>query len=274
MGIKTTANYAFIDGYSAAFIKKADVATERKSILRKYGRDLFFPLIKGKYIRDFQIHSMNSAHFPKSYIFYPHYKETPSKKILPFPEEDIPVMLQYFKDRGYDQKLAKREYIRKAKRKWYEIWNHKDPDDLEQRLKIVVPDISPKNNFAIDYEGRYVDGSAYFILLKYSDVRHYRYILGLLNSSLCEFYHKIISGNTLYAGRYRYWSTNMKKLPVVQMDRCHEDLRTQLINVVSQLELVFSEELENQLNNIVFAIFNLSQSSRDQITQWVKQERI
>jgi hypothetical protein len=272
VGIKTTANYAFIDDFSSKFIEKEDVANERKEIKKKYDRDMFFPLIKGRFIRDFQIR--NSSTSPQPYIFYPHYKETTSKKIVPFSEEDIPVMLQYFRDKGYHQKLAKREYIQKAKRKWWEIWNHKDPDDMEQRLKIVVPDISPKNNFAIDYNGRYVAGSAYFILLKHSDVDNYKYILGLLNSSVCEFYHKIVSSNTLYAGRYRYWSSNMKKLPVVRMNKCKEDLRTQLINVVSQIEQNFSEKLETRLNNIVFNIFNLSPSSRETITHWIKQQRI
>ena len=64
-----------------------------------------------------------------------------------------------------------------------------DPDDLEKKLKIVVPDISPKNNFAIDYESRYVDGSAYFILLKDDSINNYKFTLDILNSYIAECYY-------------------------------------------------------------------------------------
>jgi len=66
----------------------------------------------------------------------------------------------------------------------------------------------------------------------------------------------------------------MKKLPVIRMNKCKEDLRTQLIHTVSQIEQNFTEELETRLNNIVFNIFNLTPSSRETITQWIKQQRI
>ena len=65
----------------------------------------------------------------------------------------------------------------------------------------------------------------------------------------------------------------MKKLPVIRMNKCKEDLRTQLIHTVSQIEQNFTEELETRLNNIVFNIFNLTPSSRETITRWVKQQQ-
>jgi hypothetical protein len=270
VGIKTTANYAFIDDYDRDFINKKQVKEERYRILEKYGTDIFFPIIKGKMIRDFKI-NLKNENDSKNYIFYPHYKK--DDKILPIPKEDLPYMLNWLKEVGYYKRLSSREYIKKAKREWYEIWNTRDPDDMKTKLKIVVPDISPKNNFAIDYGKNFVSGSAYYILLENDEIENYHYILGILNSYLIEFYYKITSGNVLYARRYRYWSSNLEKIPIILKSKVPKHLIDGLIDMVKKLERSYSQELEMKLNNYVFKIFDIDKESQEDIKRWVINNR-
>jgi hypothetical protein len=81
-------------------------------------------------------------------------------------------------------------------------------------LKIVTPDISTHNRFALDDKGLFVNGTCFYILLKEVSLEHYLLVLSLLNSSVLEFFHKVTSGNTLYSKRFRYWTSYLKSYPI------------------------------------------------------------
>ena len=59
--------------------------------------------------------------------------------------------------------------------------------------KILVPDIADRASFALDESGRYTFTSGYGIILKESISETYKYILGLLNSKVLDFYLKQVS---------------------------------------------------------------------------------
>ncbi|TGO02131.1 hypothetical protein PN36_29935, partial [Candidatus Thiomargarita nelsonii] len=81
-------------------------------------------------------------------------------------------------------------------------------------LKIITPDISTHNRFALDDKGLFVNGTCFYILLKEVSLEHYLLVLSLLNSSVLEFFHKVTSGNTLYSKRFRYWTSYLKSYPI------------------------------------------------------------
>lgn len=259
VGIKTTANYAFIDDYDHEFISRPEIVEERRTIRRKYGRDLFYPLIRGKDIRDFEIDES------QRFIFYPHYKE--GGQIRVYPESDIPIMIEYLRKMQYHNNLSQREYIQKANRKWYEIWNQKDPEDFEIEFKIVVPDISPKNNFSIDLGKRYVDGSAYYIILNTDDITDALLILAQLNSYLLEFYHKHHTNNKIYAGRYRYWSSTLKNLPIIDPKTVDDELKRKIVGVIENHPVN-----EDRLNILIFDLFQVDNSQF--IKNWIENNRV
>lgn len=213
VGIKTTANYAFIDPYGEEFLNREEIKREREQICKKYGQDLFHPLIRGQDIREGRLDVKDPHGRHKSFIFYPHFKDPVSGKVHVIPEQDIPVMIGYLRTMGFEAKLSQREYITAADRRWYEIWNPKDPADM-RRPKLVVPDISPCNNFAVDTEGSFVEGTAYFILLKNEAPDFLLSVRDALNSEACDFYHKNTATNVLYGNRYRYWSSDIANLPL------------------------------------------------------------
>jgi hypothetical protein len=106
-----------------------------------------------------------------------------------------------------------RHALKKSGRRWYEIWVHQSPADF-QPLKLVTPDISTRNCFALDDKGLFVNGTCFYILLKNSSIEHYLLVLSLLNSSVLEFFHKVTSGNRLYSKRFRYWTSYLKSYPM------------------------------------------------------------
>ena len=82
-----------------------------------------------------------------------------------------------------------------------------------------------------------------------------------------------MSVNTLYARRYRYWSCNMKNIPIVLMSKCDDELCERVIDLVDKIEIDYSEDLEMELNKYIFEIFNLKGEIQDFITNWVLDSR-
>jgi len=111
---------------------------------------------------------------------------------------------------NFKERLSKRWGVKKA---FYELPTVRRPDWFEKE-KIITPDISNKNNFAFDNEGFYFSkGTVYGILLDKEHKNKIKYILGLLNSKLLEFYFKHIS--PMHAGGYfRYNTQYLEQLPI------------------------------------------------------------
>lgn len=265
VGIKTTANYAFINDYNKDFIEKTEIAFENTTIQEKYEKPLFLPIIRGANVKKFKID--RDPQNKGTYIFYPHFKDS-NGKLRPIPEHDIPEMISYLRKKKFFISLSEREYVKKAGRKWYEIWNPKDPDLMRSRYKIITPDISPTNNFTLDEKQYFIGGTCYIILLKDQKRDSYTYTLGILNSKVAEYYHKCKSSNQLYAGRYRYLSTNVRLIPI---PNANKELKRQISAVVNEL-LANPEEIRliEVLNGLVYQVFSISSSERQHIEEWLE----
>jgi hypothetical protein len=79
--------------------------------------------------------------------------------------------------------------------------------------KILVPDIADRASFALDEEGQYALVSGYGITLKDNAPETPKYILGLLNSKVLDFYLKQVS-TTLRGGFFRYFTQFIEQLPI------------------------------------------------------------
>jgi len=262
VGIKTTANYAFLNSYNMDFFRNhPQIELENKKIEEIYSKKLFLPVIRGSDVRRF------SVSWKGDYIFYPHYRDRQGRTRV-IPENQIPEMIEYLCSQGFKEKLSAREYIQEAGRKWYEIWNPKNPELMQSSLKIVTPDISPVNNFALDDKQFFIDGTCYIIILKEKSRLYYCYVLGVLNSHIVEFYHKCISANRLYARRYRYYSTNIKNLPIPGVS---DDRVEQIAILVEKLiKDPSNTELRAELNREVYNLFEMTDSEIAKIEKWIE----
>ena len=108
-------------------------------------------------------------------------------------------------------RLESRAYVIEAGRKWFEIWVPQKPA-LWALPKIVFPDIAESARFAIDRSGAIVNGDCYWIVIEDEDVAEVVAAVG--NSSFCTWFYDAACGNFLYAGRRRFMTQYMERLPI------------------------------------------------------------
>lgn len=112
------------------------------------------------------------------------------------------------------EQLDGRSYVKKAKRKWYELWVPQDPKAWSFH-KVVFPDISDKAKFIYDATGAVVDGNCYWITLNEGVDQDYLYlILAVANSTLMNRYHDMAFQNRLYSGKRRYLTQYVSCYPL------------------------------------------------------------
>jgi len=146
------------------------------------------------------------------FIIYPYKEVNGELKAVCLNEyPNIKRHLEQFKD-----KLMARWFIKKIKKdereqRWFE---YADPRNIQQfeNVKIITPDISTHNRFALDFDKVYSLNTSYVIDLD-NFKQEPKYLLGLFNSSLLEFFFKQISP-FISGGYYRYITQYLEQLPI------------------------------------------------------------
>jgi hypothetical protein len=195
VGLKTTADKVFIKPMTLDFINHLHLELT-----------VVFPVLESHNVFKWHCDWQEKRDL---YVLYPYQYQ--NNKLLPIDLNLYPNTKQYLL--SHQKQLEARTYLKKSGRQWYEIWVHQSPVDFKS-LKIVTPDISTHNRFALDDKGLFVNGTCFYILLKEVSLEHYLLVLSLLNSSVLEFFHKVTSGNTLYSKRFRYWTSYLKSYPI------------------------------------------------------------
>jgi type I restriction-modification system DNA methylase subunit len=129
---------------------------------------------------------------------------------------------------AFEQKAKKRydkgEY-------WWELRACEYCTEFE-KIKIMVPDISLRGNFTIDQDGgKYCVNTAYIIST--DD----KYLLGLLNSSLVNYFYRNISSS--YRGGYlRFIYQYLAQIPILKInndDKRYSEKQSEIISLVHQM---------------------------------------
>src|SRR5258708_36202664 len=79
--------------------------------------------------------------------------------------------------------------------------------------KLLVPDIADRASFAIDEAGVYAFSSGYAITFRHPTVHPLKFMLGLCNSRILDFYWRRTS-TPLRGGFFRYFTQFIEQLPV------------------------------------------------------------
>jgi adenine-specific DNA-methyltransferase len=254
VGIKTTANYAFVDPLTKEKIEKMDIEKE-----------LLEPAISGKNVSRWTIDwSPNDSKNP-SYILYPH-KEVDGS-VTGVDLEEYPNTKKYLNQ--FEERLKGRDYLQNAGRNWYECWVPQKPSYFEVENKIVTPELVSRNSFALDQKSFYCIGSCYSILLEKDDERFYKYILGVLNSELIEFYLKANSSTQIYSEKFRYNNSSLGILPII----VNENKREKIVELVEEARKNDSEEVENKLNGEVNQVYSLNEKESEVVQEFLKFNR-
>jgi len=242
VGIKTTANDVFADPITEEF-------------LRQHGdlREIAHPAIRGINIKRWHVMWTGKKAKEDTYLLYP-YTEVEGKRVLILWNRLPDGARSWFLSNS--ESLKNRYYIREAGRGWYEIWV---PQQLSLfvGLKIVVPDISDHNRFALDEDGYFCLDSAYTIKLGSGVARdEYLFLLAWLNSSPIESYFKARLKNALYGKRLRYMKSNLCEIPVLPFKEADAGVRKAMAhNADSAIKAVASgrdpSDYELEINCLV-----------------------
>ncbi|MDI6807550.1 MAG: Eco57I restriction-modification methylase domain-containing protein [Candidatus Eisenbacteria bacterium] len=174
--------------------------------------------------------------------------------------------------------LENRERGRMRGSSWYAYVYPKNIDVMGTS-KILVPDIADSASFALDETGEYAFTSGYGITLKHNVAESSKYVLGLLNSQILDFYLKSIS-TTMRGGFFRYFTQFIEQLPIRTMnftdpaDKARHDrmvaLVEQMLALHKQLAVAKTEHerdalqrqtnaTDRQIDALVYELYGLTE---------------
>lgn len=161
-------------------------------------------------------------------------------------------------------RLEAREYVMKAGRAWYEIWVPQQPDAWAAP-KLVWPDISARPKFFLDRSGSVVNGDCYWLSCGDRSEAEVALALAVANSSFALQHYDLCCGNRLYAGRRRFMTQYLERLPIP--DASAAALR-EVAGMVEKLRQRGPEgaevrsTIENALDTAVLELFGLKEAAR------------
>jgi type I restriction-modification system DNA methylase subunit len=139
--------------------------------------------------------------------------------------------------------LAARERGRMRGPNWYAFIYPKNID-MMRKPKILVPDIADRASFALDERGEYAFTSGYGITLRPDVTESPKYVLGLLNSALLDFYLKRVS-TTMRGGFFRYFTQFIEQLPIRRIDFAKSADKAAHDRVVSLVESILASHKQH-----------------------------
>jgi type I restriction-modification system DNA methylase subunit len=270
-GIRTSANPVYV----------VDLISQVNNILTVYSKaldrivtiesNLTHPFLQGKEIKPYQILYSNKL------IIIPY--QVINNKVQLINERkisiDYPELFNYFLENK--RVLENREKGKMTGEKWYSYVYPKNIE-LMGKPKILVPDIANSSSFVLDEQGIYTFTSGYGIILKSNICESNKYILGLLNSKLLDFYLKKIS-TPIRGGFFRYFTQFLEQLPIRLIDFSNDkdknkhDLMVQLVEQMLRLHQQFNQEnvpsskkiiqqqikvIDKQINQLVYELYDLT----------------
>ena len=244
VGLKTTADDVFIKPLTAKFIEQS-----------RLERGLLHPVLESHNIDRWKCIWSSDRDL---HVLYPH--EERGGKVVPVDLGPYPHARRYLQ--ANRQQLEARAYLRDSGRQWYEIWVHQSPSDFAQ-LKLVTPDIASHNCFALDDQSFFVNGTCFYIILRDQSYDYNLLLLSLLNSKVLEFFHKLTSGNSLYAKRFRYWTSYLKTYPIPAIGHPRNAaVVRQIIENARRLTTIATDRerssLEEENDRLIYSLFGLT----------------
>ena len=116
----------------------------------------------------------------------------------------------------------------------------------EKKPRILWRDMTQRNSFALDFDGHiYPSQSCLFLMLKDANYEKSLYYLGLLMSSIIEFYQKMHSP-ILFGGVFRFRPEYVTKYPLINYSAADKILRGRITAIVKEI-LDLNSHLKDRL---------------------------
>lgn len=171
-------------------------------------------------------------------------------------ENKYPYAIKYIK--GHCKRLMERRECKAGSKKWYHLQWGRDRE-LFENTKIIYPYKASSNKFAIDNENYF---SADIYAIKIMDIFQnkitYEFLVGILNSSLYEFYIKSMS-KKLGEDMYDYYPNKIMTLKIPDyIEKIDIEVRNGGENLRDRIDLILNE------------YFNITDEEYGVIRNWCK----
>lgn len=214
-------NQGIVSGCDKAFVME-----EYK---KEYG-DYLRPFYKNSDIDRYKYNKKNSY-----WILYLNKDSKPSKELIAYLSE-------------YREKLMKRREVKKGLKKWWELqWGRKE--NIFTEAKIIAPQRSISNNFALVEDEFYSSADIYYLTAKKEDLNLY-YILAYLNSGV---FYEWFRHNGKNKGDYlELYATPLKAAPIYYPDNKDEVDRIGALaeSLTKKYSKIVEAEIEKYFRNI------------------------
>jgi hypothetical protein len=197
-------------------------------------------------------------------VIYPYTSDSqviPEKRL----ESDFPNVYRYLVLNK--ELLSRRDYFNKSSKKWYELWNQRKYENFN-KLRIVVPEISGNNNFALT-DKYYGNTKTYHLILKDQDLGNYKYFMAVLNSTLIDYVYKH-STTPQAGGFYAYKTQFLKHIPI----KLNTDIKVKVLEKVDELEqesdLDTRRKILYEINELVMNVYELTENEKDIVRSGIK----
>jgi len=194
-----------------------DEATIRQ---HKIETSVLYPLLKGQNLKRYAISWSGYS------VIYPYDEDS---QVIPEDRlrRSFPHAYDYL--RHNRTLLAGRGYFEKSTKNWYELWNQRKRANFHA-LRIVTPEISDRNNFALT-DTFFGNTKTYHIILDGGGRDDYLFYLGVLNSCLIEFFYQSIASRHA-GGFFAYKTQFLEKIPIRKPS---EECRKSVIRLVNRI---------------------------------------
>ncbi|MBC8755975.1 N-6 DNA methylase [Kordia sp. YSTF-M3] len=201
---------------------KNDVFTVSKEIISKYNleKEVLRKNVKNGDISKYSIHDR------ETFLIY-----TDNDTII----EKYPNILNYFN--LHKEVLSNRNEVKKGSYDWWRMERPRRKEVYDANEKIIVPYRATNNRFAYDNERRFNDGGDIRVLLINYEKLQVKYVLGVLNSNLIDWYYGFIGkpkGNAR-----EYFNEPLSKIPIFL---ANDEIQVSIVQFVDSI----SGKLEKQ----------------------------
>ncbi len=234
-GIKTGFNDAFIiTGKERAELIKLDPKSD----------EIIRPILRGRDIKRY------SHQFADLWLI----ATFPSLKLN---IDDYPSVKQHLLSFGYDRlkQTGEAGARKKTNNQWFETQDSISYWDDFSKQKIIWIELTDHANFCLDTEGYYLNNTVFFLI---GD--RLPYILSFLDSKLCEWYFGKIAA-TSGVGTRRWIKQYIEQICIPQTPSSRDEkVLGELVMDIQKRKKngLDTSDLENQVDDVIFSLFNLS----------------
>jgi type I restriction-modification system DNA methylase subunit len=236
VGTQTSADDIYLvfitEEINERLVKIKPKGVEKEYIIEK---EILKPLLKGKDV------SKWAPMWSKHWLIFPYRKDNP-RILLTERElrEKYPNTWEYFIT--HKNIMEQRENGRwKGSKTWYEFGRPNNHEKFEQ-VKLMTQLLSTGNKFALDLTGKFffiaVGGDCITLKAQYKNINMYKFILGLLNSRVLEYFLKHISP-VHEGGFYLYIKQYLEEFPIVLPN--NKKKKEMMDKIVNKVETIFQQ---------------------------------